>query len=297
MRLNPNMTPYMLSAIQRVQQEQADALQQIATGKRVNVPSDDPAAAAALVENHNRSDLVDQYTQNGNTLLGIMQTADSVLSTVVGEVSQAVSVGVEGANGTLSDANREILAQQVQGILDSVVSQANTAYRGMYLFAGTASTTVPFTASTTAPSGYQYDGNDNVNSVAIGDGYQVQVNLPGDQLFQQPGADLLGSLQQMVTALRVGDSATIETATNQLRTALDHITQERAFYGTVTNQINDQETYLQNESVNIKSEENTLVGVDLASAATRLSQAQTAMQATLAATARVLPQTLLDYLQ
>ena len=297
MRLNPNMTPYMLSAIERVQQDQADALQQIATGKRVNVPSDDPAAAAALVQNHNRSDLVDQYTQNGNTLLGILQTADSVLSSVVSEVSTAVSVGVGGANGTLSDANRETLAQQVQGTLDSVVTQANTAYRGIHLFAGTASTTTPFTASTTAPSGYQYNGNDNVNSVAIGDGYQVQVNLPGDQLFQQPGSDLLGSLQQLVTALRAGDSTAIGTATNQLRTALDHVTQQRAFYGNVTNQIKAQETFLQNDAVNIKSEENALVGVDLASAATRLSQAQTAVQATLAATARVLPQTLLDYLQ
>jgi flagellar hook-associated protein 3 FlgL len=297
MRLNPNITPYMLSAIQRVQQEQAVALQQIATGKRVNVPSDDPAAAASLVENHNRSDLVDQYTQNSNTLLGILQTADSVLSSIVGEVSQAVSVGVEGANGTLSDANRETLAQQVLGTLESVVSQANTAYRGIHLFAGTATTTIPFTPSTSAPSGFQYNGNDSVNSVAIGDGYQVQVNLPGDQLFSQPGSDLLGSLQQLVTELRAGDSAAIGTATNQLRTALDHITQQRAFYGNVTNQIKSQETFLQSEAVNIKSEENSLVGVDLTSAAMRLSQAQTAMQATLAATARVLPEILLDYLQ
>lgn len=287
----------MLSAIERVQQEQTDALQQIATGKRVNVPSDDPAAAAALVENHHRSDLVDQYTQNGNTLLGILQTADSVLSSVVSEVSTAVSVGVEGANGTLSDANRETLAQQVSGTLESVVSQANTAYSGIHLFAGTASTTVPFTPSSSSQSGYQYNGNDNVNSVAIGDGYQVQVNLPGDQLFQQSGSDLLGSLQQLVAALRGGDSTAIGTATNQLRTALDHVTQQRAFYGNVTNQINAQETFLQNDAVNIKSEENALVGVDLASAATSLSQAQTAVQATLAATARVLPQTLLDYLQ
>jgi flagellar hook-associated protein 3 FlgL len=297
MRLNPNMTPYMLSAIERVQQEQADALQQIATGKRVNMPSDDPAAAAALVENHNRSDLVDQYTQNGNTLLGILQTADSVLSSVVSEVSTAVSVGVEGANGTLSDANRETLAEQVQGTLESVVTQANTTYRGIHLFAGTASTTIPFTASTSSPSGYQYNGNDNSNKVAIGDGYQVQVNLPGSQLFQQSGADLLGSLQQLVSSLRSGDSTTIGAATNQLRDALDHVTQQRAFYGNVSNQIKTQETFLQNETVNIKSEENSLVGVDLATAATNLTQAQTATQATLAATARVLPQTLLDYFQ
>jgi flagellar hook-associated protein 3 FlgL len=216
---------------------------------------------------------------------------------VVNEVSQAVSVGVEGANGTLSDANRLTLAQQVSGALQSVVSQANTAYRGIQLFSGTATTTVPFTVNSSFPSGYQYNGNSSQNSVMIGDGYQVQMNLPGDQVFQQPGNDVLGSLQNLVIALQSGDSTTIGTATNQLRSALDYVTQQRAFYGNVTSQLNTQETFLQNEKVNISSEENSLVGVDLAKAATDLSQAQVATQATMAAAARVMQQTLLDYLK
>ena len=294
MRVNPNAVPDVLAAIQQVQQAQATALQQISTGRRVNVPSDDPAAAAALVQNHNRSAINDQYTQNATTVQGIMQAAESVLSSMVSEVSQAISIGVEGANGTLSAANRATLAEQVSGTLDSVVSQANTAYRGIHLFAGTDSTTVPFTAST---SGYQYNGNSGVNSVAIGDGYSLAVNIPGDQMFQQPGSDLMGSLQQLVSALQSGDTAAIGTATNQLRSALDYVTQQRAFYGNVASQINTQETFLQNESVSFKSEENSLVGVDLATAATNLSQAQTASQATMAAAARVLQQSLLDYLK
>ena len=297
MRVNPNMVPDVLAALEQVQQAQAVAVQQISSGRRVNQPSDDPVAAAALVQNYHRADANDRYTQNGNTVLGMMQSAESVLSAVVSEVSQAVSIGVEGANGTLSDANRATLAQQVSGTLESVVSQANSAYRGIYLFAGTASTAVPFSPSGTSPSGYQYNGNSNVNSLAIGDGYVIPTNLPGDQLFQQPGSDLLGSLQGLVAALRGGDSSTIGTATNQLRAALDYVTQQRAFYGNVANQINKQEAFLQNESVNIKSEEDSLVGVDPAAAATNLSQAQIATQSTLAAAARVLPQSLLDYLK
>ena len=294
MRVNPNAVPDVLAAIQQVQQAQATALQQISTGRRVNLPSDDPAAAAGLVQNHNRSAINDQYTQNATTVQGMMQAAESVLNSVVSEVSQAISIGVEGANGTLSAANRATLAEQVSGTLDSVVSQANTAYRGIHLFAGTDSTIVPFTASS---SGYQYNGNSGVNSVAIGDGYSLAINIPGDEMFQQPGSDLMGSLQQLVGALQNGDTTAIGTATNQLRSALDYVTQQRAFYGNVASQINTQETFLQNESVNFKSEENSLVGVDLATAATNLSQAQAASQATMAAAARVLQQSLLDYLK
>jgi flagellar hook-associated protein 3 FlgL len=227
----------------------------------------------------------------------MMQTAESVLSSVINEVSQAVSVGVEGGSDTMSASNRQTLAAQVAGTLQSVVSQANTAYRGIQLFAGTATTTLPFTPNSSSPSGYQYNGNGNVNSTSIGNGYQVQSNIPGDQIFQQPGNDLMGSLQQLVTELQSGNSTTIGAATNQLRSALDYVTQQRAFYGNVTSQINTQESYLQNESVNISTEENSLVGVDLAKAATNLSQAQTATQATMAAAARVLQQSLLDYLK
>jgi len=297
MRVNPNLAPDMLISIAAAQQAQSVAVQQIATGRRVNLPSDDPAAAAALVQNHERSAMNDRYTQSGNSLLGMMQSAESVLSSVIGEVSQAISVGVEGATGTLSNSDRQTLAQQVSGTLESVVSQANTAYSGIHLFAGTASTTVPFTADPNTPYGYIYNGNSNVNSVSIGNGFQVQANLPGDQLFQNPSANLLGSLQQLVTALQGGDTTAIGTATNQLRDALDYVTQQRTFYGNVSSQINTQETFLQSESVNIKSDENTLVGVDLATAATNLSQAQIATTATMSAAARVLQENLLDYMK
>jgi len=297
MRVNPNMLPDVLAAIGRTQEAQSVALQEMSTGKRVNLPSDDPAAAAALVQNHTRSDAVDQYTQNGNTILQMMQTADSALSSVVSEVNQAISLGVEGANGTLSNTDRQALAQQVSGTLANVVSQANLSYAGVYVFGGTATTTVPFTANPSSPSGYQYNGNSNVNSVAIGDGVEVQVNIPGDRLFQGQGADLLGSLQQLVTALQGGSTSVIGTATTQLRAALDYLSQERVFYGNAVAQVNAQETFLQNETVNIKSQENSLVAVDMTTVATDFSQAQAASQATLAAAARVLQETLLDYLR
>src|SRR5262249_55925286 len=99
MRVNPNLAPDMLFSIAAAQEAQSIALRQIATGRRVNLPSDDPAAAAGLVQNHERSEVNDQYTQNGKTILGMLQNAESVLSAVVTEVSQAISVGVQGANG------------------------------------------------------------------------------------------------------------------------------------------------------------------------------------------------------
>ena len=296
MRVNPNMVPDMLAAIQQSESSLQTALQQVSTGKSVNVPSDNPAAAANMVQNTIETAAVDQYTQNVSGVLNTVQTADSSLSSVVTSLTQAVSLGTEGANGTNSAANQQEIAVQIQGILSSVVSQANTKYQGSYLFGGTASTSQPYTADATSASGYAYNGNNDVNSVQVGDNLNVQVNLPGSQIFSNSSANVLGSLQSLVTALQSGNTTAIGTATNAVSAALSYVSQQRVIYGNAESQLNSQDTYLQQETVTLASQATSLTGVDLAKAATNLSQAETDNNAALAAAAKVVPNTLLSYL-
>ena len=296
MRINPNMVPNMLAAIQQSESTLQTALQQVSTGKSVTVPSDNPAAAADMVQNTIETANVDQYTQNVSSVLSTVQTADSALSTVVSSLTQAISLGTEGANGTNSAANQQAIATQVQGILSSVVSQANLSYQGSYVFGGTANTTTPYTADPTSASGYTYNGNSGVNSVQVGDQLSVQVNVPGSQVFSSSTANVLGSLSSLVTALQSGNTAAIGTATAAVSASMSYVSQQRVVYGNAESQLNAQETYLQQETVNLSSQATSLVGVDMAKAAITLSQAETANNAALAAAAKVVPNTLLNYL-
>lgn len=296
MRVDPNMVPNMLAAIQQSEASLQTALQQVSTGKSVNMPSDNPAAAANMVQNTIETANVDQYTQNVSSILSMAQTADSSLSSVVTSLTQAVSLGTEGANGTNSAANQQAIAQQVQGILSSVASQANMSYQGAYLFAGTANTTAPYTADPSSPSGYTYNGNSGVNSIQVGDQLSVQVNLPGSQLFSNSSANVLGSLSSLVAALQSGNTTAIGAATNAVSSALNYVSQQRVIYGNTVSQLNSQETYLQQETVTLASQQNSLIGVDMAKAAVNLTQAETDNNAALAAAAKVMPTTLLNYL-
>ncbi len=177
-----------------------------------------------------------------------------------------------------------------------MVSQANLSYQGSYLFGGTANTTAPYTADSSSPSGYTYNGNNDVNSVQIGDQQSVQVNLPGSQIFSNSSVNVLGSLSSLVTALQSGNTKAIATATAGVSSALNYVSQQRVIYGNSESQLNSQDTYLQQETVTLASQENSLIGVDEAKAATNLSQAETDNNAALAAAAKVLPNTLLNYL-
>jgi flagellar hook-associated protein 3 FlgL len=296
MRVNANMVPNILADLQQSQSTLNLTLQQVATGKSVIVPSDNPSASAQMVGNTVETANVDQYTKNINTVLANVQQAGSVLSSVVTSLTSAVSLGTQGANGTNSAANLASLAQQVQSILSNVVSDANTSVNGVYLFGGTATTTAPYTADSSSSTGYAYNGNQGSNSVAVGDNLNIQVNVPGSQIFSNSSGDVIGALSSLVSALQSGDSAQISTATASISSAIQSVSQQQGFYSNVQGQLNAQESYLQQDTVTLTTQQNNLVGVDEAQAATELSQAETANSAILAAAAKVLPNTLLNYL-
>ena len=297
MRVNPDMSSDVLNAIWQTQSQENTALQQMSSGKRVNVPSDDPLAAAQMVGNQAQSDRADQYLQNIDTLTSQLQTADAALSSSVQAVNQAITLGVQGSTGTVSNANRQQIVQNLQGIQSQLVQLANTSVGGSYLFGGTATTAPPYTLDPTNPSGVTYSGNNGTNTVQVADGLNLQTNMPGNQLFQNAGGDIFGSLQKLITALQTGTVTDAETATNQLRTAFDSLTGQRIFYGNAVNQLNSTQTFLQQEQVTLKSQANNLVGADLTKAATDLTRATTAHDAALAAAAKILPTSLLDYLR
>jgi flagellar hook-associated protein 3 FlgL len=296
MQINPNLTPDILADLQQSQSTLDTALQQVATGQSVNVPSDNPTASAAMVQNTIETGDVDQYTQNVSSVLLTVQSASAVLSNVVTALTQAVSLGTEGANGTNSTDNLQTLATQVQGILSSVVAGANTSIGGAFLFGGT-STATPYTADPASSTGYAYNGTNDVNSVAVGDQLSVQVNLPGSEVFSNSSNNVLGSLNSLVTALQSGNSTDIESATTAVSSAIGFISQQQAFYGNAESQLNSQESFLQQDTVTLASQATNLIGANAATAATNLSQDETDNSAAMAAAAKVMPNTLLSYLE
>ena len=293
-RLNPNILPDLLTSIQESRGNLNTATQQLSSGRRVNQLSDDPSAAGQLVANHDQAAQDDQFLQNLSGLQSKFQVADSTMSSVVTLLTRAVSIGTEGANGTVSASDRQAIAGEVQGLLTQLVSLGNTSYQGAYLFAGTASTTQPFTLDP-ATQQVVYNGNGNSNAVALLNGASVKSNVPGSQLFQNASGNAMSALGDLYHALQTGNN--IAGALSEVESALSEVSVQRVFYGNVLNQITSSENFLSQDKVNLSSQENTLVGVDPAVAATDLAQSQTAYQSDLAATGQILNlPSLLDFL-
>src|SRR5579862_4116542 len=139
-RVNPYPLPDILAALENLQRQQSTATLQLATGSKINQPSDDPAGAAQLVQIADESAQNDTFQQSIGSINGQLSTADSTLNSVVTALQRAISLGTEGANGTLSNTDRADIAAEVQGIQSQLISLANTSYQGQFIFAGTADT-------------------------------------------------------------------------------------------------------------------------------------------------------------
>ena len=297
MRINPDSTANLLTMLSVAREQEEAAIRQLSSGRRIQLASDDPAASAAVLLNELSQSQQDQYLQSIASVRESLSTADSTLNSVVHSLERAVSLGVEGANGTLSAENRASLANEVQGIRDQILGLANSSFRGAYLFSGTVNDTGPFTSDVTQASGMRYDGNQQSNSVLIGDGRSISTGVPGDKLFLDPSSNVFSSLQRLMDSLNANDPTAVADASDKVRAALAHVSNVRVTYGNNLNQLDSGEDFMRQSKLNAQEREDTLIAADPADAITQLRQAQFARDATLAAAARTQFTSLLDYLQ
>lgn len=295
MRVNPNPLPDLLAAISQSQQQINQDLEQIASGQTINRPSDNAAGAAMLVRNAGQTAEADQFLRSASGLAGELQNADSALNSVITSLQRAITLGVEGANGTLNDSDRAALATEVQGIEADLLNLANLSYQGKFVFAGTATQTAPYVIDASSPSGVRYVGNSSVNAVTVGNHLSVNANLPGSNLFSGNGTDMFQAIQNLITSLQSGTN--VDAAVSEVSDAYSHINAQRVFYGNSINQLNSQQTFLNSETTQLAQQQNAIAGTDLAKVVSDLVNAQTSRQATLEAIAQTQQTNLFNFIK
>jgi flagellar hook-associated protein 3 FlgL len=256
---------------------------ELSSGMRIQSLQDDPVAVAqsALLASQIEQD--DTFVQTASGEASLMQVADSTLGDVVTQITQAISLAVEGSNGTQNSSDNTSVAQQISGILNQVISLANTSYQGQYLFSGSQGSVQPFTLdSSTTPATITYSGDTQVQSVETPSGQKLQVNLPGVSVFGSGSTGVLGALNQLVTDLTNGAStASITTDTDSLTTALGQLSDQRSLLDSSLSQMNASSTFTQTAESQLEVAQGNLLSANPAVVASQLSSAETQHQALL----------------
>ncbi|WP_426700493.1 flagellar hook-associated protein FlgL [Rhodanobacter sp. Col0626] len=183
MRLSTSwMYQQSLSTMLNQQSALAATQNQVSTGKRINVASDDPVGAGKVISLDHILAANAQYSSNidsANTRLSTEQTA---LTGVTNLLDSARSMALQGINGTLSSSDRKDMATQLSQLRDQLIQLANTSdSNGDALFAGTSTTKTPFVQG--ANGAVSYAGNDAQLMAAIGSGLQIYTGDAGSGLF------------------------------------------------------------------------------------------------------------------
>ncbi len=157
--------------------------QQMATGKRILTPADDPVAATRIHSFRESIDILEQYQTNADQVKNRLSSEEGIIKSVVDTLQRVRELAVKGANGSLSQLDRRSIAKEVYTRLESLLGMANTMdANGEYIFGGNRGGTPPFVAS---GGGFSYNGDDGQRRLQIGPDFFVTNGDAGSDVFMR----------------------------------------------------------------------------------------------------------------
>lgn len=182
MRLSTNQTyRLVLGGLQTNLNDMVRYSEQASSGRRLNRPSDDPAAAALALGFERRIADIERSVEAAQSGRDTVDGAAGVLQEVSDLVTQVRALMIQGMNGTLDEQSRTAIADEVALLREQLVTLGNTRQGNRYLFAGSEAETPPFAVDSSG--NVTFVGNDVEQDVRIGPGVGVPINVPGSDLF------------------------------------------------------------------------------------------------------------------
>lgn len=288
---NVNLQRRTLDGIQANLREMDRSIRQISTGLRVESPSDDPAATRSILRTNGALSANTQFARNISRAQSFVRAEEVVLDQLGDVLTRSRELALGQAGSTANADTRQAAAREVEGILSFVADLGNSRLGGRYLFGGTASSTPPFPPGTTPPPPLPTGGT----PIEIGPGRTVAPNVSASEIFEDTG--VLAALEALAEGLRSNDPDTIRQAEGALNQAFAQVQILNGEVGSRANRLELAQSRIDDLSLNLTEYRSDLQDVEFEEAVSRLAMSQTAYQAALAATARILGVNLTDYLR
>ncbi|KHT62899.1 hypothetical protein RJ45_14755 [Photobacterium gaetbulicola] len=179
-------------------------MQQMATGKRLLVPSDDPMASTRAMSLKREQAAIGQYLGNIEQADVALKKQETYLSSAVDVLHQMRDLMLWAGNDANGPDERAAMANELEHLQDSLVSLVNAKdENGKYIFSGNEVNTQPLVKDD--DGNWIYQGDTGVREVVVGDGVTIQLNVNAEDMFFSGGTDIFNQLDELVVALRDPD--------------------------------------------------------------------------------------------
>ncbi len=265
--------------------------EQLSTGKRINRPSDDPVGIVSSLRLRAGLTETEKYLNNIEDARAWLDTTDIALGQATDLLHKARELTINGADDALSQQARDALAKEIQQLRDQMIQVANMTHDGRFVFGGFKTITPPFTAAGA------YTGDNGSITYEIGVNVSMQVNIPGDAVFinAQNVFQLLTAIEADLTA---GNTASLSgVRLGELDTAIDNILSMRSEVGAKTNRLDLTKSRLDEANLNLSELLSKNEDINTAEVITQLKMQENTYRTALAAGARIIQPSLIDFLR
>ncbi len=172
--------------------------EQLASGRRVVNPSDDPQAAARAVGISQSLAEAEQYSEARTSARNSLAQQESVLGGVTDYITRARVLVTQASNETLTDIDRQTIASELKGLYETLVGQANaTNGNGQYLFGGYQDRSEPFVRAPDGSTSY------------VGDNFRREERIDSSRLLpvSENGNTVFRSVQSSAGYVAEADEA------------------------------------------------------------------------------------------
>ncbi|WP_174848061.1 flagellar hook-associated protein FlgL [Yersinia artesiana] len=281
MRLSTQyMYQHNIDSLSKAMTSGNDIYMRLSAQRNLLTPSDDPAGASQAVIYQNALSNMNQFDTARLYAKDALQLEDNVLTSLGNILTKNLSEKiVAGGNGVHSDADRQALATELQGIRDNMLDLANsTNSSGRFIFAGFNTGTRPF-----LPDG-SYVGGDSPMTQIVADSTEMQVGHTGRDVFMSGSADdLFVQLDKAIAALntpvdtdadREALQQTLDSVNISIKKGIDNLGKVQAQVGTSLQQIDSLDLSSATQKINLESRLQETVGSDYDSIITLISQSK-----------------------
>ncbi|MFL6156640.1 MAG: flagellar hook-associated protein FlgL [Marmoricola sp.] len=266
--------------------------EQMSTGRVLNRPSDSPTDTTSAMRIRSSIADVKQYGRNANDGNGWLSQIDAALTSANDQVLRARDLALQGANqGVAGQTARDAMASEIDQIRGGLIDTANGNYLGRPVFGGVTAGAKAYDASGT------YIGTPGAVNRTISDGSTIRVDVDGQQAFGPTGSSVFDHLAALSTALRAGDQAGISAGIAAMNADRDRITTTQTDVGTRQIRVEAAIQMSSDNELKLSTSLSNVENADLPKTIVDLQMQQTAYQASLAATSKVMQQSLVDFLR
>lgn len=279
---------------------------QLSSGKNVLRPSDAPEDAVGIQRLKSVIGRQTSFEEVIETTSNRLKAEEIALEGVSNLLVRLKELAIQASNDTNGPKDREIIAIEMQGLQEDLLSLANTRdSNGAYLFSGSRVLTPAFERQ--ADGEIIYLGDETVNLVEVGDQRQLRANRTGTQVFERVvrtqadgsavGVSFFQSVRDLVDSVRASDRELMNRGISELTDLSDGIALSIARVGSDVNVVEGQRAVLEETKLQLQTVLSSVEDLDYNEAVTKMQKQVLALEASQASFAQISRLSLFEYIR